>query len=317
MSRLLRAVAAVAVLAIAAGTYAFVRSTTGSPGNLPLFWRSPQVTYFVNMGAFTGTGCGATGGPAAAAALARQSFPAWSNATRAGESKPCTDFKFVDGGDSGSFALGNDQVNLVVMRKGLCSVQSDPLCSSPPLLPDGSPDFGPCAQKFNCWSHDNNTGTGGILALTTATFVVSTGEILDADMELNGWNGNLPSPTGFYFTCAPPGSGICAQSYGGSNCIEFDVGNTVTHEAGHMLGLDHVCVTQGNPACHPEDTMAPTATAGDTNKRTLAADDIEGVCTIYPAGGSSSGGGCGAGGGGVLSLAAAALFLGWRRRRAA
>jgi Matrixin len=313
MSRVLRALVALAVVAVAAAAYAFVRSTTGSPNNLPLFWKTPQVTYVVNANGFTGAGC-ANG--AAAAALARASFPAWPHATRSGESQPCTNFKYFDGGDTPRTDLGYDQsnpgnnINLVVFRSGLCSafVSTDPLCNQA--------DLSACAQAHNCWFHDTSTGTGGILALTTATFVVSTGEILDADMELNGWNGlgtAAPTATGFYFTCASPGTATCTQAYGGSNCIEFDVGNTVTHEAGHMLGLDHVCVTPGNSSCHPEATMAPTAAPGDTDKRTLAADDIEGVCTIYPVS-KAGGGGCSAGGGGVLSLAGVGLLL-WRRRK--
>lgn len=77
-----------------------------------------------------------------------------------------------------------------------------------------------------------------------------------------------------------------------------------------MLGLDHVCTNPGNPACHPDAVMAPNATEGETSKRRLAPDDVEGVCSIYPL--QSAGGGCSTGGAGGLALLALAAAL-WRR----
>ena len=65
--------------------------------------------------------------------------------------------------------------------------------------------------------------------------------------------------------------------------------NTVTHEAGHFLGLAHPCeadpgtaTANGVPVCsgHPEMasvTMFPSASPGEISKRTLAADDVVGV----------------------------------------
>jgi hypothetical protein len=349
VSRLLRALAALAVVAVAAGAYAFVRSTTADPANpgagQALWWRPRQITFVLNASAYQG-GCGSIDD---AKAAARASFLAWMTATQAGASQPCTDFKFNDCGDTSRTDLGynsnnpGSNANLVVFRSGLCSAISDARCH-----PANPQDIGPCIEAFNCWSHDSRTGTGGTLALTTVTFVPSTGEILDADMELNSWNGSLSAPTGFFFTCA---SGpTCAAAYGGSSCAAFDIQNTVTHEAGHMLGLDHICVIGGTPPsnmCPAGDspTMAPTASLGDINKRTLAQDDVAGVCTIYPAGsptqmanaspsgdvptttvaisaplacpsGASSsggGGGCSTGGGGIASLLALATMF-WRRR---
>ncbi len=74
----------------------------------------------------------------------------------------------------------------------------------------------------------------------------------------------------------------------------MDLQNTVTHEAGHFLGLAHPCeadpgtaTANGVPVCsgHPEMTsvtMFPSASPGEISKRTLAPDDVEGVCAIYP-----------------------------------
>jgi hypothetical protein len=189
--------------------------------------------------------------------------------------------------------------------------------------------MGECVRAHNCWSHDAVSNSSGSLAITTVRFVVSTGEIVDADMELQGWDGQNRS-SGFYFTCTPAGS-PCKDAdlyLPTATCVAFDVANTVTHEAGHMLGLDHVCNSAyavPYDACGSliEDTMAPSATVGDTNKRTLEADDIDGVCTVYPVGkatvtsplASSQGGGCAAGTGGGLSLLGLSLLRWLGRRR--
>ena len=94
-------------------------------------------------------------------------------------------------------------------------------------------------------------------ALTTTFFLLSTGEIVDADMELNEehWD---------FATCPEEG------------CMDgsVDLENTLTHEAGHFFGLAHTNVDI-------ESTMWACADAGETFKRTLAPDDIEGMCTIY------------------------------------
>lgn len=55
-----------------------------------------------------------------------------------------------------------------------------------------------------------------------------------------------------------------------------DLLNTLTHELGHALGLDH-------DHAHPEATMYATTLAGETIKRDLAADDVEGLQAMYGA----------------------------------
>jgi MYXO-CTERM domain-containing protein len=91
------------------------------------------------------------------------------------------------------------------------------------------------------------------IALTTITYQVDNGRILDTDIEMNG--------VGFGF-----GMG-CERGL-------TDIWNTVAHEAGHVLGLDHTDV--------PGATMRPRSAPGDCTLRDLAEDDIEGVCAIYP-----------------------------------
>ena len=154
------------------------------------------------------------------------------------------------------------------------------------------------------------------------------GEILDADIELNGVN----------FAVAHNG-----QSRGSAQC-HADLGNTLTHEAGHLLGLDHTCWPgmgeraidgDGNPAprCGPGNSAAITNATmynfqdcGETKKITLEADDVDGVCTMYPVAEGpkacvvpelGKGGCCRAGKGLPGSAIVLAVCVGWfvRRRR--
>lgn len=107
-----------------------------------------------------------------------------------------------------------------------------------------------------------------VQALTTVTYRISDGVIVDADMEYNEQ----------IFTI-----GVVDGS--GDNAI-LDLENVMTHEAGHFLGLDHVVADENfvdDGGGVEAATMFATAGLGETIKRTLAADDMAGVCEIYPA----------------------------------
>ncbi len=138
------------------------------------------------------------------------------------------------------------------------------------------------------WPHGR-----GSIALTTTTYDRDTGEVVDSDVELNGQD----------YTFGLNGS---AQA--------TDIQNTMAHEAGHMLGLDH--------STRSEATMYPTASPGETLKRDLAQDDIDGLCHVYPAGLASplcvarpEDDDCStAGGGGGALLALVGLLFALRRR---
>ncbi len=60
----------------------------------------------------------------------------------------------------------------------------------------------------------------------------------------------------------------------------YDLANAITHEFGHALGLDHSEDT--------EATMAPTVPIGETQKRDLNTDDLDGFDHLYPTGGLAS-----------------------------
>ncbi len=55
----------------------------------------------------------------------------------------------------------------------------------------------------------------------------------------------------------------------------YDLQNTITHEAGHFIGLAHP------PLYRTESTMYYQAPAGEVKKRTLDQDDINGVWYLY------------------------------------
>jgi hypothetical protein len=99
------------------------------------------------------------------------------------------------------------------------------------------------------------------LALTTVTFSTDSGEIYDADMEINS------SPTNAKITTADPPAPVV-----------YDLQSIVTHEAGHFLGLAH---TQPS---HPEATMYARYEQGQTAMRVPSQDDVCGICAAYPPG---------------------------------
>ncbi len=111
--------------------------------------------------------------------------------------------------------------------------------------------------RDDSWDHSDSSNT---LALTTVTFDPDTGEIFDADMEINSaqqtltpWDPNDPY--------AP----IPANGY--------DFLSIVTHETGHFLGMAH--------SDDMKATMYAHYTPGATAMRLLTADDVEGICSIY------------------------------------
>lgn len=119
---------------------------------------------------------------------------------------------------------------------------------------------GDANDPADLWRHER-----GSIAVTTTTFNSHSGELLDADIEFNGQY--------YQFTaCTPPAAGCT---------VAYDVQNTLTHEIGHLVGLDHTPL--GQPGAS-ETTMYPSAPRGEISKRDLAADDIAGFCFIYPAG---------------------------------
>ncbi len=138
-------------------------------------------------------------------------------------------------------------------------------------------------------------------AITAVWFNSRNGDILGADMMFNGRMDEF---------------GECSDSGCTASEAHTDLRNVATHEFGHFLGLSHSAV-EGS-------TMWCDADAGETSKRSLAPDDIAGLCAIYPPGKAfpssqrlSKGGSCALAQPGETPWAAFAvpLMMLWRRRR--
>lgn len=109
--------------------------------------------------------------------------------------------------------------------------------------------------RDNAWPY---ASMHAAFALTSVTYSSNTGRIADADIEIN--------TDGYDFA-------HLSQSRTGET-DKVDIANTLTHEVGHFLGLDH--------ADSDEATMYRSAPSGEVKKRTLHQDDIDGLCATYP-----------------------------------
>ncbi|MFH1529668.1 MAG: matrixin family metalloprotease [Pseudomonadota bacterium] len=101
------------------------------------------------------------------------------------------------------------------------------------------------------WPYDQRP-----VAFTSVTYNPVTGVIFDADIELNAED--------YEFTAGGPDM----------DPGDIDIQNTITHEAGHIVGLDHSNKVKA--------TMYEYSVFGETVKRTLDKDDVDGLCTLYP-----------------------------------
>jgi hypothetical protein len=106
--------------------------------------------------------------------------------------------------------------------------------------------------RDDAWPHNDPNNT---LALTTVTYNPDTGEIYDADMEINTFGAKVT------LTDPVPADG-------------YDFASIVTHESGHFLGLAH--------SGDEHATMFAQYQPGSTTKRELAPDDVLGICAAYP-----------------------------------
>ena len=107
-------------------------------------------------------------------------------------------------------------------------------------------------EKFTVFFDQNWSEDPDILALTY-TWSNGEGEIVHFDIAINAED----------HTWSTDG-----------NTEAHDLQNTITHEFGHVLGLDHSEI--------PDATMSPSAPAGELAKRELHEDDIMGYQVIYP-----------------------------------
>lgn len=181
----------------------------------------------------------------------------------------------------------------------------------------------------------------------TSVFAKPDGHIVDADIEINATDpGTSGGPT---WANLDPG----ATPDIGHGLSVNDLQNTLTHEFGHFVGLDHSCYNGGfdvrgfhdrpvddrgqpvpdcgfeSPESVKSTVMYDSAESGETKKRVLSSDEVSAMCTIYGDDGTphactldllNDGCNCAAGGRHRASLAwvaaaGAAVALWGRRRR--
>ncbi len=110
-------------------------------------------------------------------------------------------------------------------------------------------------ENLVMWAEDDWAFGSEVLAITLTTFSVNNGKLLDADIVINGVD----------FKWATDGS-----------ADRHDLANTLTHEVGHFIGLDH--------SDHEDATMFPSAPSGELQKRDLSHDDMAGLLSLYGTG---------------------------------
>ena len=268
---------------LSAPAAAYVRTTTEL--GVATAWRTPCVTMEFSLG-----------GPPRELDVegylgaAQQAGTAWSQASVDGIDR-CTNVVFsVESVPAVAGQVGLDYHNRMILRQ-------DRWCSDP--LPKDGSCYDPSA-----------------LAITSVFRNKTSGEILDADVEINAhdftWGDYLAHPEQF-----------------GANTHDFQ--GTITHEFGHVIGLDHTCFTagaifsDGTPVPRPLDNkgnsvplcsagnLPPAITqatmyvsvatpSGEAELRSLSPDDMQGACEIYPiannfvclppSGSGSTSGGC-------------------------
>jgi len=193
--------------------FAYNVYTTDGDPTIPLRWFSDTVEYVVSDISIPEVET------AALITIAQQGFGAWQ------ESADCTPilrFAGTTAQEKASFTVGCENENTLVFL-----------------------------TSKSAWSQQGHSSLE--IGKTTLMFSEETGEIVDADIELNAG--------GFTFSTSEVTEG------------SIDLLNTVTHEVGHFLGMDH--------SLDKEATMYAQAPPEETKKRSLEDDDLAGVCFLY------------------------------------
>ena len=130
-------------------------------------------------------------------------------------------------------------------------VEAGPMTTAPAGFVRGSAVNG--VYSVSPWPYEAK-----LLAVTVSSYDTRTGELLDADVLLNGDEAFI----------APAGDG------------HYDLASILTHELGHVLGL-------GEAEHAPGSAMYPRIGKADLSARTPSRDDFEGLAAIYGEGGAA------------------------------
>ncbi|MBX3206152.1 MAG: matrixin family metalloprotease [Labilithrix sp.] len=226
------AVAALGLLAVASDAAAFCRSTTCrttkdkecptdadgcSTDGAKLFWPTSCISYATNR---LGT---SDLDPADTRAIIRKTFQAWSD---------------VDCADGTVAAMTFQEREPVSCKKSQYNKTG--------------PNVNVVLFQDSNWKY---RGIDGTLAKTSVTYNDETGEIYDADIEVNTANNEVT------ITDDPAK-------------VQYDLQAILTHEVGHFIGVAH--------SPDPGAVMFASYSPGSMTQRELHPDDVAAVCGIYP-----------------------------------
>jgi hypothetical protein len=116
----------------------------------------------------------------------------------------------------------------------------------------GGPNVNVVLFQDDDWSYPSIDGT---IAKTSVTYNDETGEIYDADIQVNTAFNTVT------MTDEPMK-------------VEYDLQSILTHEVGHFIGLAH--------SPDPAAVMFATYRPGSLTGRELTPDDVSAVCAVYP-----------------------------------
>jgi matrixin len=148
----------------------------------------------------------------------------------------------VDCGDGGTPSIG-----IVPLGGVECGVVE---FNPPDQGRAGAPNANVILFRDDDWPYDDEQST---IAKTTLTFDTATGEIFDADIEINSFAVEITL---------------------GDTLVSHDLQAILTHEFGHFLGLGH--------SQEADATMNANYSPEDIGFRTLSPDDRSAICEVYP-----------------------------------
>jgi hypothetical protein len=242
----------------------FVRSGPTEAGN-PLYWESGCALVTIDEAGTT-----AIAGDDELAAI-DAAIAEWNTKTDA-----CSYMKIVNDGRRRIEVSGKDGINAIKFRDTPCECMTE---TGKPFASWCTPATEDAPQECH------GINVAGLATMTYSIEAARDGAILDADIELNAVT--------FRVSIAPD---LGEPEDTRLNAV---LQNTLTHELGHLLGLEHTCVNLGDPprldgdgnevtSCDfagielQDTTMFPSQESGETKKMSLSQDDIDGICRIYP-----------------------------------
>lgn len=229
------AAAALGMLAFAGDASAFCRSTTcrttstkecqtdesGCPTDgAKLFWTSSCISYAVNE---LGT---QDLDPADTREVIKKTFQAWSDV-------PCG-----ANGKGGAASMTFQERDPVSCKKSEYNKEA--------------PNVNVVLFQDDDWKY---RGIDGTLAKTSVTYNDETGEIYDADIEVNAANNTVTISDD-------------------PRKVQYDLQAILTHEVGHFIGVAH--------SSDSSAVMFASYSPGSVAQRQLTPDDVKAVCAIYP-----------------------------------